>query len=979
MNNNLDTTPEPGACQPGQPVSQAGNDLYARIVDFLKSLPNLSNETMQRAFLFGFDAGFREYIRCGLPLAEFVPLLVATALNYGVLQDGRHALRAVLESAQRSVGADRRAVCAGLLRELDDYLRTAAASRPEQSVSNIVAGNQRVVSALRQQSAPSIGATPYKFLASYDITDRAIFFGRDEVIEKLLGLIPRHKTLVINGRSGAGKTSLLHAGLIPRLAEAGYQYLAFRDYSDPLRQLREYVAQSDLFKPYADQAHSLPRLLKALSREQPVALIFDQFERFFVNVSPSLRAHFIQEVKACLDSNLSSAEAHLLFALRQDFFGTLVIEFQEQIETFFNDSELVNLLPLRKDEARDVILQPIKTSAARIGYDLRFVDEVLLPGLMNASEGDARIDPPHVQIVCNQLYQAACERYAAELKQGGMAQIDRQLYAQLGETRGILRTYLDDVLDRAAYHDTTRRDVLRSMLKVMVESTGTRKFVALPDLRQGLPDVPANDLERYVQQLQTSRVLETRGSGADTHYSLSHEVLVEKVQNWCDERELQRKKAQETLMRGLAEWQSTQALLNAKQVAHIRQWIGADGLPQQAEQLLNASQQAHEERLRKEAEQERRIKLGQRIISGLVMLAFIIAIVLSAWALWEQNIAQRQIEVARVHSLTANANLYTSRGEREIGALLARQAYLLNNAYNTGLDDQITDALRAVLAVSEGTADVLAEQVCQQATRNLTDEEWQRTVGRDKLVYEHCSNLPGAAGVSDVLPLRSTSITTDNWQQLSLKVRVDRYVKTDTLNQFEERGDVIFDKATNLMWEKAGSSEGLNHAEADTYCTNLRLHNQKDWRLPTVEELASLVEPEKPVLSFGLTADDLKELSNGTAPLPENVIGLLRPLTEAEQEFRAEAEFLSAVQQAIGSDAAAQYQQRLIEQAKHTSGYYINPLFPMGSYGWYWSTDIYTTKGKGSAESWWHVSFNHGYVSWSYDSGYAVRCVRSGQ
>ena len=134
MNNDLDTTPESGACQPGQPVSQAGNDLYARIVDFLKSLPNLSNETMQRAFLFGFDAGFREYIRCGLPLAEFVPLLVATALNYGVLQDGRHALRAVLESAQQSVGTDRRAVCAGLLRELDDYLHTAAASRPEQSV-----------------------------------------------------------------------------------------------------------------------------------------------------------------------------------------------------------------------------------------------------------------------------------------------------------------------------------------------------------------------------------------------------------------------------------------------------------------------------------------------------------------------------------------------------------------------------------------------------------------------------------------------------------------------------------------------------------------------------------------------------------------------------------------------------------------------------------------------------------------------------
>ena len=176
--------------------------------------------------------------------------------------------------------------------------------------------------------------------------------------------------------------------------------------------------------------------------------------------------------------------------------------------------------------------------------------------MAKAREGE-RIDPPHVQIVCNQLYQAARERCAAELKQGGLAQIDRALYEELGETGGMLRTYLDEALDRAARRDPERRDVLRSMLKFMVESTGTRRFVALPDLCRGLPDVKAAQLEQHLRQLQYSRILETRVQDAAVQYSLSHEVLVEKVQGWFDERELQRKKARETLERGLAEWQSS--------------------------------------------------------------------------------------------------------------------------------------------------------------------------------------------------------------------------------------------------------------------------------------------------------------------------------------------------------------------------------------------------------------------------------------
>lgn len=800
----------------------------------------------------------------------------------------------------------------------------------QQAGSNIIAGNQAALqAALRQRAAQPMAAMPYKFLASYDISDRDIFFGRETVIENLLGKIPRCKTLLINGRSGAGKTSLLHAGLIPRLAENGYVYLSFRDYSDPLRQLRDYVAQDDLFKPYAEQARSLPLLLKSIVRPhgfdaaqrppQPVVVIFDQFERFFVNVPPPLRAQFIQQIKACLDSELNSAELNLVFALREDFFGALLIEFEELIPDFLNQAARVNLLPLRREEARDAILLPLKHTPVRVGYHLDFVDDVLLPGLIGESAGGERIDPPHVQIVCNQLYQAARERCAAELKQGGLAQIDRTLYEELGETRGMLRSYLDEVLDRAAQREPERRDVLRSMLKVMVESTGTRRFVALPDLCRGLPDVPAAQLEQHVRQLQHSRILETRVQDAAVQYSLSHEVLVEKVQSWFDERALQRKKAQETLERGLAEWQSSGAVFNAQQVAHIRQWLPAEQLDARTEELLRASQQAHDERQREKAEQARRMRSIKRIVWSVVTLAFVVAVGLTTWALRERNIAEQQARVALIRSLVAYALQDNAQEKRERAALIARHAYLLNQRYKGNEQAQIEDALHTIFRteaiIEEPYSPDLAQQVCQKVRfkKALTSEEWEQLVGTEIVYKPACPELKS---IDPLLSLRSEKMIAIDYMALLLNIsdtdgwkRPIQYIGNH--NRFKNKEKVNSDEATGLMWQKSGSIDPMTYAKAQKYVENLNnegFAGYTDWRLPTVEELLSLFEPQ-----------------------------------EQSQDL------------------------------------YINPVFDVKQ-SWVWSADICQIQNGGSSGSAWSVSFDRGSVYWlNLDTDLYVRVVRSRQ
>ncbi len=69
-----------------------------------------------------------------------------------------------------------------------------------------------------------------------------------------------------------------------------------------------------------------------------------------------------------------------------------------------------------------------------------------------------------------------------------------------------------------------------------------------------------------------------------------------------------------------------------------------------------------------------------------------------------------------------------------------------------------------------------------------------------------------------------------------------------TDNRYEDdRGNVVFDRATGLMWQKSGS-DWLTYEQAQKYIEELNRQTfagHDNWRLPTIPELMSLLEPEK--------------------------------------------------------------------------------------------------------------------------------------
>ena len=59
---------------------------------------------------------------------------------------------------------------------------------------------------------------PYPGLRPFEMEEWSIFFGREPMIDQVIELLARQRLVVVHGASGSGKSSLIRAGVLPRLA-----------------------------------------------------------------------------------------------------------------------------------------------------------------------------------------------------------------------------------------------------------------------------------------------------------------------------------------------------------------------------------------------------------------------------------------------------------------------------------------------------------------------------------------------------------------------------------------------------------------------------------------------------------------------------------------------------------------------------------------------------------------------------------------
>jgi len=278
---------------------------------------------------------------------------------------------------------------------------------------------------------------PWPGLATYDETAKDFFFGREEETEELLRLIRLSPLTVLYGKSGLGKSSLLQAGLFPKLRQEYFLPVYIRlniataetmPFIDQAAQwFREALKASGAEYPDFEENENLwcylhRRDLEIWSQDNHLLtpiFVFDQFEEVFAGVHPDLPrpqvlcsdlANLIENKipplftvdnadKRLIDKlDLLSQRYRVVLSFREDFLPAIK-NWERDVPSLLKN--WCQLKPMSRDRAIDAVSQ---SGAAIIapGATSEIVDFV---GNLDSNrlEGDTTIEPVLLSLCCYQL------------------------------------------------------------------------------------------------------------------------------------------------------------------------------------------------------------------------------------------------------------------------------------------------------------------------------------------------------------------------------------------------------------------------------------------------------------------------------------------------------------------------------------------------------------------------------------------------
>ncbi|MBN2305768.1 MAG: HEAT repeat domain-containing protein [Anaerolineae bacterium] len=413
--------------------------------------------------------------------------------------------------------------------------------------------------ALRDRYEYSIYAEPsepYKGLYAYEMGDAKIFFGRDTDTRQLYRTVLKDRFSVLHARSGAGKTSLLNAGLMPLLIRSGYLPVYARVHNNPVEAVKRALTAAAPHKaPPEFSDLSLHQCLRiaddALSGEsRELVVILDQFEEFYVRFPiRDQRTPIINALADCIDD--WTLRARFLVSLRKDYFSDLA-DFQDWLLSPFENN--LRLRSLTREQAMHAITGPIAAVAPAISYENALLDEML----SDLERGGMEL--PHLQIVCSQLY--------ADLPP------DRHVitcddYQRMGKAQGILGNYLVNTLDDFSPEN---RDLAQRLLIELVSSQSTKRILSREELIAAA-HAPQDQADRVLESLLSARLLrrDKESHEGQVLYEMAHEYLVDEISNWFDSAITSRKQIQELLQRAVMDWQVHDILMSLDILQRISQ------------------------------------------------------------------------------------------------------------------------------------------------------------------------------------------------------------------------------------------------------------------------------------------------------------------------------------------------------------------------------------------------------------------------
>ena len=431
---------------------------------------------------------------------------------------------------------------------------------------------------------------PWLGLASFTEETRAYFYGREEEIAELCRRVQRKLLTILFGQSGLGKTSILRAGIVPRLRPEGYCPVYVRlDYSpeapEPSEQIKEAIFRATQSLGQWTQtgvAVSGESLWEFLHHRDDVLrdergktliplLIFDQFEEIFTlaqsddfgrkraaqflddladlveNRAPkALEARIEQDETAAERFDFTRGDYRILIALREDYLAHL-----EGVKGIM-PSITQNRMRLARMTGAQALSAVLKPGGKLVSEE---VAESIVRFIAGGSElPNAEVEPSLLSLICRELNNARLAQgrseISADLLAGSRDTILSEFYerALADQPPGVRQFIEDEMLTESGFRESLAEERVRKAFAAVG---------APPDTLAKLVD---RRLLRIEERLDLRRV------------ELTHDVLCSVVRASRDlryEREARDEAERQLAAQRARELATRKALVRARQIAAV--------------------------------------------------------------------------------------------------------------------------------------------------------------------------------------------------------------------------------------------------------------------------------------------------------------------------------------------------------------------------------------------------------------------------
>ncbi|GGZ30685.1 hypothetical protein GCM10010343_67540 [Streptomyces avidinii] len=610
-----------------------------------------------------------------------------------------------IETGSKRVTVDVARRCDDVLRAGGELLRMVRETGPRGNED----GGGAPGGAGAHAGSQADGECPYRGLPAFTAREARWFFGRErataELTERVFERVG-HGPLMLLAPSGAGKSSLLNAGLVPALRRGDFPMpgsdtwpvLRFTPTAHPLEELLDCAAEVLGGDPgltageVRDRPDALLEAVRRLAGPPPAdgpartprpprpVLLVDQFEELFtLCCDEDERRAFVRVLCALAGARpepdgsapdglapdgpdpAALNPAVVVLGVRADFSGNCV-DLPELAPVFTGG--LFVLPPMSLAELRESITRPAELAGL-----------TLEPGLFPLLLRDVglRDDPPDLTpsgvlpLVSHALLATWRQREGATLTVAG--------YERTGGIQGAIARTAEEVFTRLypAEQNTLRRVLVR--LVHVADGTGaTRRRMSRTALMEQLADAgpAAAALDTFVR----ARLITMDSDSVE----ITHEALLHawpRLRGWirADRAGLL---IHQQLAHAAAEWEregrDPSALHRGTRLDTARAWAdehdGRSRLGSLEAAFLRASQEAHDSR---ERQAGRQVRLRQWMLATLVVL-LVLAVGAGGLAHQQRAGALGQERVARSRALALQSAALAS-GRPEASMLLAGEAY----------------------------------------------------------------------------------------------------------------------------------------------------------------------------------------------------------------------------------------------------------------------------------------------------------------